>query len=196
MLISTVLSLGGPHVAPALAHGLMSSPQVPPLHIARCALLLSLAAPPQRFNVAISRAKLLLVIIGDPNALFEDISWRQLLQYAVDNHAYRGCPHPLMIEGAPDEDDGEHCIAWRLDVWLIEMLRDWCTAGVATATRRMMELAQQSFGAGKLVTQPSSLDDCYHYKLLLSDADLVISQLIVSCRSTFANVPLTKWRSK
>lgn len=117
MIISTVLSLGGPHVAPALAHGLMSSPQVPPLHIARCALLLSLAAPPQRFNVAISRAKLLLVIIGDPNALFEDISWRQLLQYAVDNHAYRGCAHPLMIEGAPDEDDGEHCISWRLDVW-------------------------------------------------------------------------------
>lgn len=61
----------------------------------------------QRFNVAISRAKMLLLVVGDPNALFEDLSWRQLLQYAVDHGAYRGCPHPLMIEGAPDEDEGE-----------------------------------------------------------------------------------------
>ena len=49
---------------------------------------------------------MLLLVVGDPNALFEDVSWRQLLQYAVDNNAYRGCPHPLMMEGAPDEDDG------------------------------------------------------------------------------------------
>ena len=86
VIISTVLALGSEGAAPALAHGLMSSPQ--------------------RFNVAISRAKMLLLVVGEPNALFEDDSWRQLLQYAVDNNAYRGCPHPLMMEGAPDEDDG------------------------------------------------------------------------------------------
>eukprot|EP00327_Prymnesium_parvum_P008693 CAMPEP_0182810850 /NCGR_PEP_ID=MMETSP0006_2-20121128/7959_1 /TAXON_ID=97485 /ORGANISM="Prymnesium parvum, Strain Texoma1" /LENGTH=220 /DNA_ID=CAMNT_0024936773 /DNA_START=1 /DNA_END=663 /DNA_ORIENTATION=- len=107
VLISTVLALGSPGAVPALAHGLMSSPQ--------------------RFNVAISRAKMLLVVIGDPNALFEDTSWRQLLKYAVDNNAYRGCPHPYLMEGAPDEDDG-----------------------IAEATRRMLELARRSFGAGAL----------------------------------------------
>jgi len=93
--------------APAHAHGLMSSPQ--------------------RFNVAISRAKMLLLVVGDPNALFEDVSWRQLLQYAVDNNAYRGCPHPLMMEGADDEDEG-----------------------MTEATRRMLELAQRSLGAGAI----------------------------------------------
>ena len=60
-------------------------------------------ASPQRFNVAITRAKALLVIIGDPNALWEDASWRELLQYAVDHNSYRGCPQPLRMTGAEDE---------------------------------------------------------------------------------------------
>ena len=40
-------------------------------------------ASPQRFNVAITRAMALLIVVGDPNALWADPSWRELLQYAV-----------------------------------------------------------------------------------------------------------------
>uniref|UniRef100_A0A0D3KXZ2 DNA2/NAM7 helicase-like C-terminal domain-containing protein n=1 Tax=Emiliania huxleyi (strain CCMP1516) TaxID=280463 RepID=A0A0D3KXZ2_EMIH1 len=62
----------------------------------------SLMSSPQRFNVAITRARALLVV-GDPNALIDDPSWRELLRYAVENDSYRGCPHPLMMEGTEDE---------------------------------------------------------------------------------------------
>ena len=83
IIISTVIgSANSRAVAGTMAHGLMASPQ--------------------RFNVAITRAKALLVIVGDPNALWEDESWRKLLQYAVDNCSYRGCAHPLMPAGAGD----------------------------------------------------------------------------------------------
>ena len=39
-----------------------------------------------------------------PNALIDDPSWRELL--AVENDSYRGCPHPLMMEGTEDEASG------------------------------------------------------------------------------------------
>ena len=82
IVISTVVGSANPRSVGTMAHGLMSSPQ--------------------RFNVAITRAKALLVIVGDPNALWEDVSWRKLLQYAVDNRSYRGCAHPLMPTGAEE----------------------------------------------------------------------------------------------
>ena len=82
IIISTVIGSANPRSVKAMAHGLISSPQ--------------------RFNVAITRAKALLVIVGDPNALWEDASWRELLQYSVDHGAYRGCAQPLAINGIDD----------------------------------------------------------------------------------------------
>lgn len=49
---------------------------------------------PKRFNVSISRAQALLVVIGNPNLLSQDPHWYQLLNYAVENSAYTGCPLP------------------------------------------------------------------------------------------------------
>ena len=83
IIISTVIGSANVRAVGTMAHGLMSSPQ--------------------RFNVAITRAKALLVVVGDPNALWEDRSWRELLQYAVDHASYRGCAHPLRIYGAEDD---------------------------------------------------------------------------------------------
>ena len=57
----------------------------------------------KRFNVAVTRAKALLVVVGNPLAMFEDPSWKALLAHAVELHAYRGCPHPLKMEGAEDD---------------------------------------------------------------------------------------------
>ena len=37
---------------------------------------------PQRFNVAVTRAKALLVVVGHPVVLMEDASWRELLRCA------------------------------------------------------------------------------------------------------------------
>ena len=66
----------------------------------------SLLVSEQRFNVAITRAKALLVVVGDPNTLINDTSWKELLHYAVENDAYSGCPMPLLMEGA-DHDVGD-----------------------------------------------------------------------------------------
>ncbi|KAI7838701.1 hypothetical protein COHA_007499 [Chlorella ohadii] len=45
---------------------------------------------PKRFNVAVTRAKALLVVVGQPAVLLEDASWRELLRYCFSQGAYRG----------------------------------------------------------------------------------------------------------
>lgn len=47
---------------------------------------------PRRLNVALSRAKILLIIIGNPNLLCHDDYWRRVLNYTVENGCYIGCP--------------------------------------------------------------------------------------------------------
>ena len=76
VIISTVLSHSHPH-APAL-----------------------FSSSAKRFNVAITRAMALLIVVANPLALYDDKTWRPLLKYATDKGAYRGCAHPLCMEGA------------------------------------------------------------------------------------------------
>jgi hypothetical protein len=45
---------------------------------------------PKRFNVAITRAKALLVVVGSPTVLSREPYWRQLLRHAAARGAYRG----------------------------------------------------------------------------------------------------------
>lgn len=42
-----------------------------------------------QFNVAVTRAKALTVIVGNPFILHEDPCWRALLDFCVRNKAYR-----------------------------------------------------------------------------------------------------------
>jgi helicase MOV-10 len=49
---------------------------------------------PKRFNVAITRAQALLIVIGNPKALNRDPHWGALLWHCVDNQCYRGCDLP------------------------------------------------------------------------------------------------------
>uniref|UniRef100_A0AAR5P8T6 RNA helicase n=1 Tax=Dendroctonus ponderosae TaxID=77166 RepID=A0AAR5P8T6_DENPD len=46
---------------------------------------------PRRLNVALSRPKSLLIIIGNPGLLASDTCWRHVIQYCVKNGAYTGC---------------------------------------------------------------------------------------------------------
>ncbi|XP_068579229.1 RNA helicase Mov10l1 isoform X2 [Cebidichthys violaceus] len=49
---------------------------------------------PKRFNVAITRPKALLLVVGNPHILIRDLCFRALLQYCFTNGAYLGCDPP------------------------------------------------------------------------------------------------------
>ncbi|EDO45106.1 predicted protein, partial [Nematostella vectensis] len=49
---------------------------------------------PKRFNVAVTRAQSLLVVVGNPHVLCRDPYWCSLLQYCVMVDAYTGCDLP------------------------------------------------------------------------------------------------------
>ena len=59
---------------------------------------------PKRFNVSITRAIALLIIIGSPKTLNTDPNWSKLLWYCVDNSAYTGVELPK--RAGNDSNDG------------------------------------------------------------------------------------------
>ncbi|KAM6290363.1 RNA helicase Mov10l1 [Porphyrio hochstetteri] len=58
----------------------------------------SFISNPKRFNVAITRAKALLIVVGNPHVLVKDPSFCALLEYSVTNGAYLGCDLPSELE--------------------------------------------------------------------------------------------------
>ncbi|XP_008274336.1 RNA helicase Mov10l1 [Stegastes partitus] len=58
---------------------------------------LGFLANPKRFNVAITRPKALLLIVGNPHILIRDPCFRALLQYCFINGAYLGCDPPSSL---------------------------------------------------------------------------------------------------
>lgn len=52
---------------------------------------LGFIASPKRFNVALTRARSLLIIVGNPTTLNLDPYWRSVLTYCIEHNAYTGC---------------------------------------------------------------------------------------------------------
>lgn len=46
---------------------------------------------PKRFNVAITRAQALLIVVGNPHVLCKDRHWNSFIQFCIDAKGYRGC---------------------------------------------------------------------------------------------------------
>ena len=66
----------------------------------------------KRFNVAITRAQALLIIIGNPHVLAQDKHWGAMLKYCIENKAYVGCPPPMLEEeGALEGNDLAQALA-------------------------------------------------------------------------------------
>ena len=63
-------------------------------------------ASPKRFNVAVTRAKALVVVVGNPNVLAADACWKPLLIHCRDNGTYFGAPCPRVGIMGGDEEDG------------------------------------------------------------------------------------------
>ncbi|KAI0062693.1 P-loop containing nucleoside triphosphate hydrolase protein [Artomyces pyxidatus] len=53
---------------------------------------LGFVANPRRFNVAVTRAQALLIVVGDPNVLSLDPLWRSFLNYVHINGGWKGVP--------------------------------------------------------------------------------------------------------
>lgn len=64
---------------------------------------------PKRFNVATSRAKQLMIVIGNPNVLYRDFYWQHLVEYCCQNGSYSGCPFdlPAKVEQVDPELNGQ-----------------------------------------------------------------------------------------
>jgi superfamily I DNA and/or RNA helicase len=71
---------------------------------------LGFVANPKRFNVAVTRAKALLIVVGNPNVLVRDGCWGALLRSCVQRGGYTGCALPAEAGGAPPDagaDEGD-----------------------------------------------------------------------------------------
>lgn len=62
----------------------------------------------KRMNVAISRARYLLYIFGNPHLLVLDPCWRTFIKYTVDNDAYLGCDLPPDFYETPETVKGSN----------------------------------------------------------------------------------------
>lgn len=59
--------------------------------------LVGFLSDPCRMNVSITRARALLIVIGNPHLLSEDVNWRELLIYCLKERTYIGCNLPQSL---------------------------------------------------------------------------------------------------
>ncbi|XP_055108828.2 RNA helicase Mov10l1 isoform X2 [Symphalangus syndactylus] len=60
----------------------------------------------KRFNVAITRAKALLIVLGNPHVLVRDPCFGALLEYSITNGVYMGCDLPPELQSLQNCGEG------------------------------------------------------------------------------------------
>ena len=73
---------------------------------------------PKRFNVAITRAKALLIIVGNPHILSQDDDWMSLIKFALDEGGYTGCQFTQEDEVRTADNDIS-ILSWMVWVFFI-----------------------------------------------------------------------------
>ncbi|XP_033018750.1 RNA helicase Mov10l1 [Lacerta agilis] len=66
--------------------------------------LLGFLTNSKRFNVAITRPKALLIIVGNPHVLVRDACFSALLEYSLTNGAYVGCDLPRELQNLNESE--------------------------------------------------------------------------------------------
>lgn len=80
---------------------------------------------PKRFNVAITRARSLLIVIGNPHIIGKDPHWSMLLWRCVDNGSYQGCPLPERQDSLQDYPAEDSYSAGYEGEQLTDDLKEW-----------------------------------------------------------------------
>ncbi|XP_043691441.1 probable RNA helicase SDE3 isoform X2 [Telopea speciosissima] len=81
---------------------------------------------PRRFNVAITRARSLLIIVGNPHIICKDPYWAKILWHCSDNNSYQGCPlperqeHPEEYWAGEDNPQPSDSAAWGDESFQVE----------------------------------------------------------------------------
>ncbi|KAF9057246.1 P-loop containing nucleoside triphosphate hydrolase protein [Panaeolus papilionaceus] len=96
---------------------------------------LGFVANPRRFNVAVTRAQALLIVVGDPQVLSLDPLWRSFLNYIHNNGGWTG----PAITWDPQEEVNE---AGGYDA----LVRDKAGLDMSEFTRRMEEMTMKEVG--------------------------------------------------
>jgi len=65
---------------------------------------------PKRFNVAVTRAQCLVIVIGNPYILMEDLYWGAFLRWCIKSNAYVGCSPPSVQDAQMTKEEEE---LWR-----------------------------------------------------------------------------------
>ncbi|KAJ9583516.1 hypothetical protein L9F63_022134 [Diploptera punctata] len=68
---------------------------------------LGFIASPKRLNVALTRARALLIILGNPHLLARDPYWRSMLNFCVEQGSYTGCDLPTNYTSYTEIDEDE-----------------------------------------------------------------------------------------
>ena len=74
----------------------------------------------QRFNVALTRSKALLITVGDPDVLQCDEYWQELIFFCKDNGGYTGCPLKIRTVSEQVED-----VPFDLNSLLTDLAGNW-----------------------------------------------------------------------
>ena len=61
----------------------------------------------KRFNVAVTRAMSLLIVVGDPFLLGADPTWRIFIEHCTKLRAYTGCDLPLGLLNEEEYTDSD-----------------------------------------------------------------------------------------
>jgi helicase MOV-10 len=84
---------------------------------------LGFVANEKRFNVAVTRAKALLIVVGNPRVLATDKkNWLPLLRFCRDNGSWLG---EEWDEGSPDDDNEDFEVAADNDEGDDDVGNDW-----------------------------------------------------------------------
>ncbi|KAF9969704.1 hypothetical protein BGZ73_007807 [Actinomortierella ambigua] len=113
----------------------------------------------KRINVALTRAKAMLIIVGNPELLILDDHWNEYLHFCIRNAAYTGCPLPDSVLNASANDQkrgGAGGTMGRLE------LNDLVSQYVDKLdSRRWLGRRQADAEMADFVALPSDLEDEY-----------------------------------